>query len=133
MIKGGTATIYVTDMDRAVEFYTRTLGLSLTFRAGDHWAGIDAGDGLKLGLHPRSEKGPAPGKNGATIVGFGVTKPLDDVVTTLRGKSVNFKGPIIDDANGSIRLAFFSDPDGNDLYLCESKWQGGSKKQEVRS
>jgi len=52
MLKGGNATIYVSDMDRAVAFYTETLGLGLTFRAGDHWAGIDAGDGLQLGLHP---------------------------------------------------------------------------------
>ena len=42
-------------------------------------------------------------------------------MSALGTKGVTFKGPIIDDANGSIRLAFFSDPDGNDLYLCELK------------
>lgn len=42
MLKGGNATIYVTDMDRAVTFYTETLGLRLTFRAGDHWAGFES-------------------------------------------------------------------------------------------
>jgi len=125
MIHGGNATIYVSDMDRAVEFYTRTLGLRLEYRAGNEWAAIDAGDGLKLGLHPAGAHSPRPGANGATIVGFGVTRPLDDVVATLRKKAVNFKGPIIDDAKGSIRLAFLTDPDGNDLYLCESKWSGG--------
>ena len=54
VIRGGNATIFVTDMDRAVSFYTETLSLRLTFRAGDHWASIDAGDGFRLGLHPAS-------------------------------------------------------------------------------
>jgi catechol 2,3-dioxygenase-like lactoylglutathione lyase family enzyme len=124
MIRGGTPTIYVSDMDRAVDFYSQTLGLKVTYRAGNEWCGIDAGDGLKLGLHPASERSPTPGANGATILGFGVSKPIDEVVSTLRQKGVTFKGPIIDDAKGSIRLAYFSDPDGNDLYLCESKWKG---------
>jgi len=123
MIRGGMTTIYVTDMDRAVDFYTQRLGLKLTYRAGNHWAGVDAGNGLQIGLHPASEKAPAPGTNGATIVGLSVTKPIDDVVATLRHKGVPFAGPILDDANGSVRLAYFNDPDGNELYLCESKWQ----------
>jgi len=58
MIRGGNATIYVTDMDRSVAFYTETLGLRLAFRAGDHWAGIDAGTGsssacIRPALAPR--------------------------------------------------------------------------------
>jgi hypothetical protein len=40
VIRGGNATIYVTDMDRAVACYTKSLGLQLAFRAGDHWATI---------------------------------------------------------------------------------------------
>ena len=70
MIKGGTTTIYVSDMDRAVDFYTNTLGLKQTYRAGNEWCGIDAGDGLQLGLHPASKDGPPPGKNGATARPF---------------------------------------------------------------
>ncbi|MCA9244310.1 MAG: VOC family protein [Phycisphaerales bacterium] len=124
MLRGGTTTIYVADMDRAVDFYTKTLGLTQTYRAGNEWCAVDAGNGMQLGLHPAGERSPKPGSNGGTIVGFNVTAPMDDVVSGLRAKGVRFKGPIVDDANGSIRLAFFSDPDGNDLYLCESKWQG---------
>lgn len=124
MLRGGTTTIYVTDMDRAVNFYTRALGLAVTYRAGNEWCGIDAGDGMQIGLHPASDHGPRPGTNGGTIAGFNVTTPLDDVVAGLTKQGVKFKGPVLDDANGSIRLAFFSDPDGNDLYLCESKWSG---------
>ena len=128
VIKGGMTTIYVSNMDRAVEFYTQTLGLRLTFRAGNEWAGIDAGDGMQLGLHPASDQGPRPGTNGATIVGFSITQPIDDVVASLDQKGVQLTRPIIDDADGSIRLAYFRDPDGNDLYLCESKWSPPTSK-----
>jgi catechol 2,3-dioxygenase-like lactoylglutathione lyase family enzyme len=58
MIKGGNTTIYVTDMDRAVTFYTEALGLTVLYRAGNHYCLVDAGDGLKLGLHPSSEHSP---------------------------------------------------------------------------
>ncbi|MCU1262991.1 MAG: hypothetical protein JWO80_5876 [Bryobacterales bacterium] len=36
MISGGNATVFVSNMDRAVEFYTGVLGLKLTNRFGDH-------------------------------------------------------------------------------------------------
>jgi hypothetical protein len=61
VIRGGNATIYVSDMQRAVDFYRDTLELPLVFRADDHWAELDAGGGLHLGLHPASARGPAPG------------------------------------------------------------------------
>ena len=43
MISGGNATVYVSDMDTAVRFYTETLGLTLTNRFGNHWATLEAG------------------------------------------------------------------------------------------
>src|SRR4029078_10354588 len=41
VIRGGNATIYVSDMQRAVDFYHGTLELPLVFRADDHWAELD--------------------------------------------------------------------------------------------
>jgi len=121
MIHGSMPTIYVSDMDRAVSFYTETLGPNLAERYGDHWASIDAGGGATIGLHPASERGPKPGTSGAISIGLGVTRPLDEVVSTLTSRGVVFRGQIVDDAEGGIRLASFGDPDGNDLYLCEVK------------
>jgi catechol 2,3-dioxygenase-like lactoylglutathione lyase family enzyme len=119
MIRGGNATIYVTDMDRSVSFYTETLGLRLAFRAGDHWAGIDAGKGLQLGLHPAVARLPAPGTAGSITVGLAVDEPIEQVVATLEGRGVAFLGPVVDD--GQLKLAFFADPDGNGLYLAEAR------------
>lgn len=118
MLKGGNATIYVADMDRAVTFYTETLGLRLLFRAGDHWASIDAGDGLQLGLHPAGPQSPEPGTVGAVTVGFTVDEPIDQVVATLEKRGVAVQGPVGDDS-ARLKLAFFADPDGNQLYMTE--------------
>ncbi len=117
LIEGGSPTIYVSDMDRAVRFYTDSLGLSVQYRAGNEFAMIDAGHGFMIGLHPASAQGPDPGSRGAISVGFTVTAPLEQVVETLQQRGVTFRGPIKDD--DPVRIAFFGDPDGNDLYLCQ--------------
>lgn len=122
MLQGITATVYVSDMDRAVEFYTKTLGLPLAGRWGDEYAGIDLGKGIAIGLHPaRSPHSPKPGSGGSIQIGFAVDGPLDGVVKDLQSRGVAFRGPIVDDVQ--VRLAFFADPDGNPLYLTEvKKW-----------
>ncbi len=117
MINGGSPTIYVSDLDRSVRFYTDTLGLSLQYRAGDEFAMIDAGGGMMVGLHPASAQSPPPGTHGSIQVGFTVTGPIEQVVDALRERGVSFRGPIKDD--DPVKLAYFDDPDGNDLYLCQ--------------
>lgn len=119
LIDGGSPTIFITDMNRAVRFYSQTLGLKIAYRAGDHFCMIDAGGGLMIGLHPPGEHTPTPGSEGATQVGLNVAQPIQNVVDELRSRGVNFHGPVIDDS--AVKLAFFNDPDGNVLYLCEVK------------
>ena len=116
LFTGGNATIYVTDMDRSVQFYTETLGLGLAFRAGDSWAQIEAGRGLTLGLHVALHGVPSPGTNGAITVGFEVARPIDEVAQELGRRGVAVRRPPSD---GAAKLAFFSDPDGNSLYAAE--------------
>lgn len=123
MIRGGNATIFVSDMDRAVKFYSETLGLSLKKRFGNDWAEIDCGGGMTIGLHPQgtNPQSPRPGVNGSTQVGLLVTQPLELVVETLTQRNVKFEGPIIDD-DDAVRLAFLFDPDGNLIYLFQVTW-----------
>jgi len=104
-------------MDRAVSFYTETLGLQLTFRAGDHWATIDAGDGFQIGLHPTSPRSAAPRTESGITVGFAVDESIEEVVDALQQLGVTFRGPV--DDQGQLKLAYFTDPDGNELYLAE--------------
>ena len=119
MITGGNATVYVSDMDRAIDFYVNLLGLKLGRRFGNHWAQIEVGQSLVIGLHPRSEKGPQPGTSGAISIGLLIDEPIDVIVQRLARKGVRFRGPIVRDEEAGIALAFFGDQDGNDLYLCQ--------------
>ena len=116
MLKGGVATVIVSDMNRAIRFYTELLGLKLEQRFGNEWASIKAPSGLVIGLHPMSSKSPA-GRSGSISIGFELDEPLEQAVQRLKKQGVEFRGPILDD--DPVRIALFGDPDGNDLYLSE--------------
>ena len=117
MISGGNATVLVSDMDAAVNFYTNVLAMKLTNRFGNHWATVEAGKGLVIGLHPASPKYPSPGTKGGIMIGLEIDEPIEAVVDRLQRKGVRFTGSILKDEPGS--WASFEDPDGNSFYLWE--------------
>jgi catechol 2,3-dioxygenase-like lactoylglutathione lyase family enzyme len=98
------------DAERARGFYVETLGL----RADDNarfevWAGETC-----LGIWEPKRFGMtfAPQKNGHLAL------HVDDVAAAraeLEAKGVEFGGDILD--TGVCHMAFFTDPDGNDLML----------------
>ena len=104
-------------MDAAVDFYNKVLGMKLTNRFGNHWATVEAGRGLTIGLHPASPMYPAPGTKGGILLGIEIDEPLDSVVERLQRKGVRFTGPIVKDGSGNF--ASFEDPDGNPCYPWE--------------
>jgi catechol 2,3-dioxygenase-like lactoylglutathione lyase family enzyme len=119
-IEGGVATVFVRDMDVAFRFYTETLGMATQFRADDHFAMIDAGHGFLIGLHPAGDEAN-PGVSGGVQIGLSVERPIQEVVDLLKTKGVNFVSGVEVDPNGGVKLAFFEDPDGNVLYLVDTK------------
>jgi catechol 2,3-dioxygenase-like lactoylglutathione lyase family enzyme len=119
LITGGNVTVFVSDMDRAVSFYVDKLGLTLGQRFGNHWAEIRVGNTLVIGLHPQSDRAPAPGTSGAMSIGLSLDEPIDDVVQRLSAKGIQFRGPIVRDDQAGVCFAFLGDQDGNDLYLCQ--------------
>lgn len=101
------------NFDKAIEFYTKTLGLTLNMRFGNEWAVIDGGGGLLVGLIPKAEDiGP-----GASV-GLGVIGTFGEVVETLRERGVSFDAPIIEDRH--VKIANFADPDSNRLQMPPS-------------
>jgi predicted enzyme related to lactoylglutathione lyase len=116
MISGGNATVFVSDMDAAIHFYTEVLDLKLTNRFGNHWATVEAGKGLTIGLHPASAKYPAPGTKGGIMLGLELNEPIERVMARLREKGVAIEGPVRDDSG---TFAHLSDHDGNEMYLWE--------------
>jgi catechol 2,3-dioxygenase-like lactoylglutathione lyase family enzyme len=119
MITGGNATVYVSDMDRAVDFYVNTLGLKLGARYGNHWAEVEAGKGFVIGLHPKSDKAPPPGTSGSICIGLMLDEPIDQVIQRLTAKGVRFRGPVLRDQKSGNAFALLGDQDGNDLYFWE--------------
>lgn len=120
MITGGNATLYVYDLDRAVEFYTETLGLKLQSRFENEWASVFAPGGFMIGLHSVRDDRPEPGTDGSITIGLWVDEKLEDVQAHYEARGVNFRGHIV---NEVVRLAYFTDPDGNLLYFGETDFQ----------
>jgi catechol 2,3-dioxygenase-like lactoylglutathione lyase family enzyme len=117
MIKEANVTLMVSDMERAVRFYTDSLGLKLKTRYGDQFAQVEA-PGTIIALHPSNKDGPQPGKSESISIGFAVDN-LDAAMSELKDKGIAFSR-VTDDTQ--VRLAFFTDPDGNPLYLSQNRW-----------
>ena len=99
-----------TDADRSREFYVDTLGLRPDTRARyEFWVGDTC---FAIWQPARLGMPFAPQKNGHLAL------HVDDVEQAraeLEAKGVQFAGDIFD--TGVCRMAFFTDPDGNDLML----------------
>lgn len=116
MINGGNATVYVSNMDNAIRFYTEVLGLKLTNRFGNHWATVQAGKTLLIGLHPWSANYPRPGTKGSVQIGLVVSRdePIGDLAARLRRHGVEVSDIIKSEEANYIS---FADPDGNPIYV----------------
>lgn len=119
MYSGGNVTVYVSDMDAAVRFYSETLGMRLVYRFGNHWASVVAGKGLTIGLHPASAEMPA-GRAGSMAIGLELEGSIHDAVAALSAKGVQFDGPVNEGKAGAF--AGFRDPDGNRIYITQLNW-----------
>jgi predicted enzyme related to lactoylglutathione lyase len=120
-------------MDAAVHFYSQVLGLKLAYRFGDHWASVEAGKGLTIGLHPASAEMPA-GRKGSMAIGLELSMPIEQAIKALEGRGVKF-GTLVNEGKAG-KFAGFEDPDGNQLYLAELNWthvnQGEGQYQAVQ-
>lgn len=118
MIKGGVASIYVTDMDRAVSFYEDVLGLSLKVRIENEWAELEAGPTLTIGLHlARPPETVAAGAAGAVNVELHVSGTMENAVAALASRGAVLDGEIHDYEH--VRIAAVRDPDGNSIVLAQ--------------
>ena len=119
--KNSSAIVAVKDLDRAKTFYSDLLGLNLAdtsnegmlgYRTGNTWLTVYQSD--------------FAGTNQANAVSWDVGVELDNIVAGLKAKGVTFEH--YDDMGregdihvcGSMRLAWFKDPDGNILHLVGS-------------
>lgn len=106
--------LQVADLDRSIDFYTKTLGLELESRNDAiNWARIKTGiAGVTIGL------GAAPGGKGSgtASINLGVGD-LEGARALLESRGVTFLGPTVK-IPGVVQLADFHDPDGNKIRLA---------------
>ncbi len=124
MVTGiGHVCIGVSDLDRAIEFYTRKLGFELagrrTLASGVTLATLkvpgEGGEGAALELYHH----PAAAEGGLRHVGLLV----DDVwkaAAYLKEMGVTFhRDPPAPEAKNAPAIAFFRDPDGVEIEILE--------------
>ncbi len=108
--------LFVSDLERAVEFYTATLGLELEFSDSEHgYASVSAGP-VRLGLAL-----PGPDQQGLIGRHTGIGLAVSDLKAEhvrLTGLGVTFTMEPTKQPWGGF-MALFADPDGNLLYLDE--------------
>jgi catechol 2,3-dioxygenase-like lactoylglutathione lyase family enzyme len=107
-------TVPVTDVARSTKFYAETLGLPWINEGSQQWPEFQLGDNVSLYLMD-------PTNIGQTFQGphtAHIALRVPDVAETrkeLEGRGVRFEGDILD--TGVCHMAFFKDPDGNQLML----------------
>ena len=113
----------VTDVDRAQQFYTETLGLDFTGINNEGSAMFSLGGGTTLVLLPRPDSRPAE----STAMSFEV----DDIgseISALEGRGVTFEDYDLPELKtvdhvcefGTEKAAWFKDPDGNVLCVHQT-------------
>lgn len=108
---------WVSDVDRAVRFYTEVLGLRLVRREESAWVEFDAGP-LRMALHGAVD-GRAPEAGGTAV--FRVDD-LDAARADLQSRGADFEEHA-GEIEGFARFASLRDPDGNRIDLIE--YEGG--------
>lgn len=112
--------VFVSDWDRAIRFYTETLGIPVAFRDDETgWAQFATGEG-QLALERAAPDDPGAG----ALVGrfVGVSLEVTDVEATHKAlveRGVEFLAPPERQPWGGV-LAHLRDPDGNVITLLGS-------------
>ncbi len=110
--------IWVTDWKRALDFYAKTLGMTVGFANEDMgWAEITFPSGGRLGLERVEPADPEARESVGRFVGVSLSVPdVAAAYAELRAKGVEFLAPPEKQPWGGT-LAHLRDPDGNVLTL----------------
>ena len=113
-------TLFVTDMNRAIDFYTNILELPLRF-ASTNWSEVGGKEnGVFIGLHLTNKNNHENySVENKPDISFSVNN-IQFVENQLREKGVKFQRMVTEIAPGKY-VANFLDRDGNNLSLHESK------------
>lgn len=120
MFTQAITTLLVHDLDASIGFYRDVLGFTLIHRIDREIVYLSTA-GMTIGLRQRDLDVPV---SETPHVHIGLTVvDLDETRGLLEARGVEFLGEPVD--AGPAKLAFFNDPDGTPLYLCQwMYWRG---------
>jgi catechol 2,3-dioxygenase-like lactoylglutathione lyase family enzyme len=117
------STVYVSDQDRALDFYVNRLGWEKrddsNYGDGGRWV-VVAPPGEKGGLsilRPSATETPGATVGGNTGISL-ITTDIKAAYAEMSAKGVQFQGPPQQMPWGE-QATWFSDPDGNSFFLVE--------------
>jgi catechol 2,3-dioxygenase-like lactoylglutathione lyase family enzyme len=119
----GVVVVPVSDQDRAVEFYTDTLGFEkradVPFGDGYRWVEV-APEGAET---PIAIVPPPPGKSSGNVeTGIGLhTEDIDALHAELKSRGVDVDEEVSRMGDPVPPLFWFRDPDGNTLMVVEAR------------
>lgn len=111
-------TFYVSDLNKAVEFYEETLGLEKKYEYSSY-VGFECG-GVEIGLIPKLEEGEQVSPVSPSVE-F-IVDDVDKAYEHLKRKGVKFLKELHDEPWGG-RQATFTDTDGNILEIVQINWE----------
>src|SRR5215210_3441012 len=120
----GHVHLKVSDLERAIAFYSGVLGFELTQRMGNSAAFLSAGGyHHHIGLNTWESRGGKPPAEGATgLYHFAIRYPdrasLGDALRRLQQASVALQGA---SDHGVSEALYLTDPDGNGLELYRDR------------
>jgi glyoxylase I family protein len=120
--RAGAIRYQVTDVERAIAFYTGQLGFDVALRGGPAFASVVSGN-LTVFLSGPGSSGARPLPDGTSQIPGGFNRivlevdDLDAAVTELRGAAVTFRNQVETGPGG--RQIQIDDPDGNPVELFE--------------
>jgi catechol 2,3-dioxygenase-like lactoylglutathione lyase family enzyme len=119
-MKIGFVTVFVTDFDKSLDFYTKTLGMEIDYTDKANWAQFKSGEDVSLAIEKCA---PDYAEQGSKMVGrfVGVTLMVDNIeeqYNRLVAKGVQFTGRPEKQHWGGT-LANLKDLEGNVLTLMQ--------------
>ena len=111
-------TFYVSDLQKAAEFYEEALGLEKKYEYSSY-VGFECG-GVEIGLIPKLGE-PQKVNPLSPSVEF-LVDDVEKVYNELKNKGVKFIKELHDEPWGG-RQATFTDPDGNILEIAQINWE----------
>lgn len=112
------AWVVVSDLDKAVEFYTDVVGMELNNRSAEYgWAELSARDGgAILGVAESNDQEPMkPGSNAVVTISVG---DIEEARQKIASKGAQLVGDVME-VPGHVKLQTFTDADGNQFQLVQ--------------